>query len=88
MSLDPTLEEMEDFLRQKTSGLLDWSESGTADVMRIAIHYFASEHYCGMFSNLYQAVCTVDYDQKDLEFDDECFDVKLLHDFLIEKYTK
>lgn len=86
--IDPTLEEMECFLRQKTSGLLDWSEQSTQCEMKVAIHYFASEHYCGMFSNLYRAICTIDYDQKYLEFDDESFDVKLMHDFLVNKYTK
>jgi len=88
MTLDPTLEEMESFLRQNTGSLIDWSEYSTHYEMRIAVHYFASEHYCGTFSNLYKSICIIDYDQKDLEFDDESFDVKLMHDLLTDKYSK
>lgn len=88
MSLDPTLEEMENFLRQKTSGLLDWSDFTTYDVVKIAVHYFAARHHSGQFSNLYKAMCRIDYNSKSLELEDEYSDVQLMYSLLTKEYAK
>jgi hypothetical protein len=88
MTLDPTLEEMESFLRQNTGSLIDWSEYSTHYVMRIAVHYFAARNYTGQFSNLYQAQCQIDYNSKDLELEDEDEDVQFMFNLLTKKYSK
>ena len=90
MSLDPTLEEMETFLRQKTTGLIDWREFSSETLARIAIHYFASHNYSGQFSNLYQAICRIDYkpcNEMDLE-DEPDDEVHFMYSLLTNKYTK
>lgn len=88
MALDPTLEDMTAFLRQKTAGLLDHSEESTSDDIKIAIHYFATSYHGGMFSNLYQAICQVDYTQNCMELEDEGEDVELCYNLLVKEYAK
>lgn len=60
--LDPTLDEMLAFLRSSFHG---WDE--TPDDFKIAIHHFAERWYLGMGSNLYAAICEIDYNAKDVE---------------------
>ena len=88
MTLDPTLEEMESFLRHKTGSLIDWTESTAYYQFKVAAHYFAARHYTGQFSNLYQAVCRIDYNSKDLELEDEDDDVQFMYSLLTDKYSK
>lgn len=89
MSLDPTLEDMSAFLRHKTSGLIDWRDCTARYEMNIAIHYFAGAYHNGQFSNLYQALCAVDYNQKDMELEDEPDEnVHLMYDLLVKEYVK
>lgn len=90
MTLDPTLEEMESFLRHKTGGLIDWSDTYADDVARIAIHYFASHNHSGQFSNLYQAICQIDYRTcNEMELEDEPDEeVQLMYQLLTNEYVK
>lgn len=59
---DPTLSEMLTFLRSSFHG---WSE--TPDDFKIAVHYFAERWHGGMWTNLYAAICEIDYNPKDSE---------------------
>jgi len=90
MALDPTLEDMTAFLRQKTAGLSDWREWQTECMARIAIHYFASHHYAGQFSNLYQAICSIDYHTpNEMELEDEPDEeVHFMYKLLTDEYAK
>jgi hypothetical protein len=88
MTLDPTLEEMESFLRQNTGSMIDWTEYSTHYTMKIAVHYFSARHYTGQFSNLYQAICQIDYNSKDLELEDEDDEVHMMYDLLVKQYVK
>lgn len=88
MSLDPTLEEMESFLRHKTGGLIDWSDCFAYFNFKVAAHYFAARHYSGQFSNLYQAVCRIDYNSMGLELEDEDEEVQFLYSLLTNEYAK
>lgn len=90
MSLDPTLEEMEDFLRQNTGSLIDWTDYVANYQFRIAAHYFASHNYSGEHSNLYQAICRIDYHScNEMELEDEPDEeVHLMYKLLTDKYSK
>lgn len=90
MTLDPTLEEMESFLRHKTGGLIDWTDYVTYYQFKIAAHYFASHNYSGEHSNLYQAICRIDYrpcNEMDLE-DEPDDEVQLMYQLLTNEYVK
>lgn len=88
MTLDPTLEEMESFLRHKTGGLIDWTDSFAYFQFKVAAHYFASHNYSGQFSNLYQAICRIDYETMGLELEDEDEEVQFLYSLLTDEYVK
>ena len=59
---DPTLAEMLTFLASKFH-----YHSETPDDFEIAAHYFADRWHGGMWSNLYGALCEINYDAKDTE---------------------
>lgn len=60
---DPNLSEMMAFLRSSFHG---WGIEGDDD-FKIAIHHFAERWYLGQGSNLYKAICEIDYNAKDAE---------------------
>jgi hypothetical protein len=90
MTLDPTLEEMESFLRQNTGSMIDWSEYVADYQFKIAAHYFASHHYSGEHSNLYLVICRIDYHScNEMELEDEPDDeVHMMYDLLVKQYVK
>jgi hypothetical protein len=76
--LDPTLPEMLTTLRSR---FYAWENE---DDLLIACHTFASRWYLGMGSNLYAAICKIDYDAKDSEPSE---DVEEMVSVLESEYT-
>jgi hypothetical protein len=63
---DPTLNDMLNLLRSK----YDWTGNENKDEYKIAIHFFSERWYVGQGSNLYKAICAIDYNPKDTEPDE------------------
>jgi hypothetical protein len=57
MSQNPDYETMLEFLSEQPCKSEMWKESASE-----AIFWFASENYCGMFSNLYKAMCQTQFE--------------------------
>lgn len=59
MKNDPTIEELRNFIKVKYATLLD--EESIKNDGDVAIYWFASEYHSGQPSNLYIALCEVQY---------------------------
>ena len=59
MKSDPTLEELRNFIKVKFACILE--EGSIKYDGDVAIHWFASEYHSGQWSNLYSALCGVQY---------------------------
>ena len=77
---DPTLADLKASLNAYLPSSLRWE--GWEDDCLIACFWFASHYYHGQFSNLYAVVCSIPYDPKSLELEDESEGIKELYAYL------
>jgi hypothetical protein len=87
-NFDPTIEELRALIRVKFAKLLDEETLNSSG--EIAIHYFASDYYDGQWSNLYRAICEVNYSPSILnkrgilDEEDEC--IWMIYNKLLDQY--
>lgn len=85
MSTDPTLSEMKAALAGALPPSLRY-EGWEQDCL-IAAYYFAAHHYQGQGSNLYAAICEIDYNPKCLELEDEPSSVQECYEILRQDFA-
>jgi hypothetical protein len=87
-AMDPTKQEMMDYLKSHLSGLVDWRDGGDDDA-EIAIKYFGDHFHSGQWSNLYSAASTSPYSPNYATFDDdyESGSVGIMYDALWDKFA-
>lgn len=85
-NFDPDISELREFIANKFSNLLERETLQTDG--EIAIYWFASEYHSGQSSNLYKALCTIDYNPGRMINNvlDENEIVCMIFNFLVEKY--
>ena len=86
MIKDPTLEQMKEALAGALAPSLRY-EGWDQDCL-IAAYYFAAYHYSGQGSNLYKAICEINYCCPNcLELEDEGEGVKACYEILAQDFA-
>ena len=85
MIKDPTLEQMKKALAGALAPSLRYE--GWQEDCLIAAYYFAAHHYSGQGSNLYKAVCEIDYNPKCLELENESDSVQSCYEILRQDFA-
>ena len=88
MNSDPSIEELRELIRNKFGKLFDQETLNSSG--EIAIHYFSSDYHGGQSSNLYSAMCQVQYtpsilnERGILDEDDTC--IFMIYNGLLDQY--
>ena len=86
MSTDPTLKQILSYLKTAKRKRHVWFEG--EDTPLIAAHYYCARNYSGQFSNLYKALCSINYNPRSLDLEDECEDVQSCYQLLERAFSK